>query len=137
MSFVITAPAELLVAATDLATIGSTIGAVNATVAASTTAVLAPGADAVSAAMAALFNVHGQEYQAVSLQTAAFHDQFVHTLNAAAGTYASADATSASLIQNVLTVVNAPTQTLFGRSLIGMAPTAPREPGQTAATAAY
>ena len=36
------------------------------------------GADEVSAAIAALFAAHGQEYQAMTAQAEAFHDQVVH-----------------------------------------------------------
>ena len=63
-------------AATDLATIRSTLNAVNAAAAAHTTALLAAGADEVSAAIVALFSAHGQEYQALSAQAAAFQDEF-------------------------------------------------------------
>ncbi|AIH29846.1 hypothetical protein T209_15650, partial [Mycobacterium tuberculosis] len=64
MSFVIAAPEAIAAAATDLASIGSTIGAANAAAAANTTAVLAAGADQVSVAIAAAFGAHGQAYQA-------------------------------------------------------------------------
>ncbi|WP_152408445.1 PE family protein, partial [Mycobacterium tuberculosis] len=60
MSFVIAAPEAIAAAATDLASIGSTIGAANAAAAANTTAVLAAGADQVSVAIAAAFGAHGQ-----------------------------------------------------------------------------
>ena len=73
MSFVIAAPEFLTAAATDLANIGSTIGAANAAAAAPTTSLLAAGADEVSAAVAALFGGHAQSYQALSAQAAAFH----------------------------------------------------------------
>ncbi|AIH43483.1 hypothetical protein IQ48_15785, partial [Mycobacterium tuberculosis] len=63
MSFVIAAPEAIAAAATDLASIGSTIGAANAAAAANTTAVLAAGADQVSVAIAAAFGAHGQAYQ--------------------------------------------------------------------------
>jgi PPE-repeat protein len=43
---------------------------------------VAPGADEVSVSIAALFNAHGQMYQAVSDQAAVIHEQFVNTLNA-------------------------------------------------------
>ncbi|TXB91439.1 PE family protein, partial [Mycobacterium tuberculosis] len=52
MSYVIAAPEALVAAATDLATLGSTIGAANAAAAGSTTALLTAGADEVSAAIA-------------------------------------------------------------------------------------
>ena len=38
-----------------------------------------------SAAIAAVFSAHGQSYQALSAQAAAFHDQFVQALTASAG----------------------------------------------------
>lgn len=66
MSFVSVAPEIVVAAATDLAGIGSAISAANAAAAAPTTAVLAAGADEVSAAIAALFGAHGQAYQTVS-----------------------------------------------------------------------
>jgi PPE-repeat protein len=40
--------------------------------------VLPNAADDVSAAIAALFAAHGQEYQTLASQAEAFHDQFVH-----------------------------------------------------------
>ncbi len=49
MSFVIAVPELMAEAATSLASIGSTIGAANAAAAAPTTALLAAGADEVSA----------------------------------------------------------------------------------------
>ncbi|KZS70039.1 hypothetical protein A4G29_07590 [Mycobacterium kansasii] len=58
MSFVVAAPQALMVAATDLAGIGSALTAANAAAAAPTTGVLAAGADEVSAAIAALFSSH-------------------------------------------------------------------------------
>ena len=83
MSFVIAAPEMVTSAATDLASIGSTISAANAAAAAPTTGVLAAAEDEVSAAIASLFSGHGQAFQALSAQAAAFHAQFVQTLNAA------------------------------------------------------
>ncbi|EUA88758.1 PE family protein [Mycobacterium ulcerans str. Harvey] len=50
-----------------------------------TTAVLAAGADEVSAVIAALFAAHGQAYQTLSAQAAQFHDQFVAAMTSAAG----------------------------------------------------
>ncbi|WP_459797473.1 PE family protein, partial [Mycobacterium riyadhense] len=117
MSFVVTSPAAVAAVATDLANIGSTISAANLVAAAPTTGVLAAGADQVSAAVAALFDAHAHSYQLLSAQASAFHDQLVQTLNAGAGSYASAE--SANAQQALLNAVNAPTQTLLGRPLIG------------------
>ncbi|REZ43497.1 PE family protein, partial [Mycobacterium tuberculosis] len=62
MSFVIAAPEVIAAAATDLASLGSSISAANAAAAANTTALMAAGADEVSTAIAALFGAHGQAY---------------------------------------------------------------------------
>ena len=52
-----------------------------------------------------------------------FHDPFVHALNSAGSTYAAADAANASPLQSVqqelLGAINAPTEVLTGRPLIG------------------
>ncbi|COW02245.1 PE-PGRS family protein [Mycobacterium tuberculosis] len=73
MSFVIAAPEALVAVASDLAGIGSALAEANAAALAPTTALLAAGADEVSAAIAALFGAHGQAYQTVSAQASAFH----------------------------------------------------------------
>lgn len=75
MSFVIAAPEFLTAAAMDLASIGSTVSAASAAASAPTVAILAAGADEVSIAVAALFGMHGQAYQALSVQASAFHQQ--------------------------------------------------------------
>ena len=77
MSYVIAAPEFVTAAATDLAGIGSSLSEANAAAAASTTKVIAAGGDEVSAAIASLFSGHGQQFQALSAQAAAFHSQFV------------------------------------------------------------
>ena len=82
MSFLIAAPELVSAAATDLSRVGSSITAANAAAAAPTTAVIAAGADEVSAAIAALFGSHARWYQQLSTQAAAFHAQFVQALNA-------------------------------------------------------
>ncbi|WP_079088989.1 PE family protein, partial [Mycobacterium tuberculosis] len=111
MSFVLIAPEFVTAAAGDLTNLGSSISAANAS------AVLAAGADEVSARIAALFGGFGLEYQAISAQVAAYHQRFVQALSTGAGAYASAEAAAAEQI--VLGVINAPTQALLGRPLIG------------------
>ena len=123
MSYLIATPELLTVAARDIAGIGSLLSAANAAAAGPTTGVLVAAADEVSAQIAALFGAHAQGYQALGAQAAAFHDQFVQALNAAGGSYAAAEAANASPLeiaeQAVLNVINAPTQALLGRPLIG------------------
>ncbi len=123
MSFINVAPDFVAAAASDLAGIGTAISDANVAAAAPTTTILAAGADEVSAAIAALFGNHAQQYQALSAQAAAFHDRFVQALRAAAGSYGAAEAANASPLQtlenDVLGAINAPTQALLGRPLIG------------------
>ncbi|OOK69234.1 PE family protein [Mycobacterium kansasii] len=114
MSHLIAVPEIVAAAASDLENIGSSISVANAAAQWPTTAVLAAGADDVSAAIAALFSTHAQAYQTLSAQAAAFHAQFVRTLNAGAGSYAAAEAANASPLQPVVDAINAPTQALLG-----------------------
>ncbi len=85
-------------AAGDLARINSVMNEVKSAAAAPTTAVAAADADEVSATVAALFGAHGQEFQAVSAEVEAFHDQFLQTLLGGAQAYAATDAASANLL---------------------------------------
>lgn len=123
MSLLVVAPEYLVSAVADLQGIDSVLNAANAAVAAPTTALAAAAADEVSEAVAALFAGFGQEYQALSTQANAFFQQFVLTLNSAAGSYTTAEAQSVSLLQtaerDLLGALNAPTQALLGRPLIG------------------
>lgn len=117
MSFVIAVPETLVSAARDLAGIGSAISGAQAAAATRTTAVLPAAADEVSAAIAARFSTHALAYHALSVRAAAFHDQFVQTLTAGAGSYATTEA--ANVEHSLLGAINAPTEALFGRPLIG------------------
>ncbi len=127
MSFVVAQPDLVAVAAKDLVGVGSTLSQTNSAAAAHTTQLVAAGADEVSAAVAAFFGAHAQEYQAVSAQAAVFHQQFVQALNAGAGAYAGAEAANAAatanpwqvLQQDILNAINTPTELLLQRPLIG------------------
>lgn len=108
MSYQFVSPQRVAAAAADLAGIGSTISSANGVAAAATTKVLAPAADGVSTAVAALLSEHGEAYQALSAQAASLHDQIVQALTAGAESYATAEAANTS-----------PMQELLGRRLIG------------------
>ncbi|MGP0077190.1 PE family protein, partial [Mycobacterium sp.] len=117
MSFVMAVPEVLGTAATDLTSIGSTINAAHAAAAAPTTGILAAAEDEVSAAIAELFSGHGQAFQALSAQATTFHDQFVQTLTAGAGSYVSAEAANLAAFtanpaqtvgQDLTNAINAP-----------------------------
>ncbi len=99
MSYVMVAPELMAAAATDVAAVGSTLGAAHLAAAAPTVAVIPAAADEVSAGIAHLFSAHAQEYQALAGQAAAFHQQFVQHLTASATSFASAEAANVSLLQ--------------------------------------
>jgi hypothetical protein len=96
MAFLITTPDIMIAAATDLASIGSTLNAANAAGAVPTTCIAAAAQDEVSTHIAAVFSQYAGEYQQLSQDMAAFHDKFVQVLNVAAGSYASAEAANVS-----------------------------------------
>jgi hypothetical protein len=91
--------------------------------------------------VASLFAGHAQAYQTLSAQTTAFHAKFVQALSAGGGAYASAEAANASPLQTaeqqVLNAVDAPTEALLGRPLIGNGTNGARGPGLTAHPAGY
>jgi hypothetical protein len=116
MSFVRVVPDIVAAAAGNLEGIGSAVNAANAAAATPTTGLAAMAADEVSAAVTAVFATHAQQYQALSAQAAAFHEQFVSTLNGGLGAYVRTEFANAE--QNLLEAVNAPALALLGHPLI-------------------
>jgi hypothetical protein len=112
VSFLSTTPDIVATAASNLAGTGSALSAANASAAAPTTAIAAAAQDEVSTALAGLFGNLGQEFQALSAQAQAFHEQFVGTLNAGTAQYVSTEAANAQ--QTLLNAINAPVQALLG-----------------------
>lgn len=100
MAAVAVSPDLLATAASDLASLRSTLDASYSAAAAPTREVLPAGADEVSASIADLFSQHGQDYQAVTAQASAYHKQFVQRLTEAADVYASAEANNTSSLQS-------------------------------------
>ncbi|MCV7077687.1 PE family protein, partial [Mycobacterium szulgai] len=119
MSFVNVVPDVLATAATDLTGVNSLLSAANAAAAAPTTGLLAAAQDEVSAAIAGLFSEYAHGYQAVSAQATEFHTWFVQALTAGVGSYVSTEAASASPLQQLLNLINAPSVALTQRPLIG------------------
>lgn len=123
MSLVFVTPDFVTSAAADLQGIGSALTEAHSAAALPTTGLVAAGADEVSAAVTSLFSDFGKEFQALSTQAGLFHQQFVQALNAGAGSYAATEAAAVAplqtLGQDVLGAINAPTNTLLGRPLIG------------------
>lgn len=95
MSYVIATPELVLGAAQDLAGIRSSLAEAIATAASPTTGIAAAAQDEVSVAIASMFGNFGHEFQVLSAQARAFHDQFVNVMNAGAGAYLSAEAANA------------------------------------------
>ena len=116
MSFVIAGTEQIAAAAADVSSIEAAVSAANLAAVSPTTGLAAAAADEVSAAIAKLFGVHAQEYQASAALAAAWHEEFVRTMSAAAASYAS---TEASIVASIRGAVNAPFMTLLGRPLIG------------------
>ncbi|WP_141214042.1 PE family protein, partial [Mycobacterium marinum] len=119
----VVAPEALSAAAANIAGIGSSLGAANAAAVTPTTTVLAAGTDEVSGAIATLFCGYARDYQNLSTQLADFHQQFLQALTGSANSYTAAEAANTNplqaLEQQLLAAINAPTQTLLGRPLIG------------------
>lgn len=102
MSFVLAVMDAFETATADAAQIGSALGAGNLAAAIPTTSVATAAADEVSAAIAALFGTHAKEYQAAAAQAAAYHQDFVGTLQASAVSYAAAEASVAVELESTL-----------------------------------
>jgi hypothetical protein len=106
MSFVSVVQDGVSEAARTLAGIRSELSAAGTAAAVPTTGVAAAAQDEVSIAIAGVFGDFGQEFQALSAQAQAFHEQFVSALTAGLGQYLSAEATNVQ--QTLLNAVNAP-----------------------------
>ncbi len=96
MSYVLALPDLMSAAATNVASIGSQVAAATHGAAGATTGVLVAAEDEVSVAIAAVFSAHGQAYQALISEAAAFHERFAQALTGAAGAYAGAEAGNVS-----------------------------------------
>ncbi|MEY8016527.1 PE family protein [Mycobacterium servetii] len=122
MSYVLVAPDSVRAAAQGLAGLHESLAQATASAAAPTTGIVAAAEDEVSAGIAAAFGAFGRQYQSVSAQAQAFHEQFVALLNAGAGAYLGTEATNAG--QNLLGAVNggagaAPAASLLGGTSVG------------------
>jgi hypothetical protein len=97
MSFVTAMPDLIQAAAQDLAGIRSSLAEATAGATAPTTGVVAAAQDEVSVALASLFGNVGRDFQALTAQAQAFHNDFVRLLNAGGGTYLSEEAANAAV----------------------------------------
>jgi hypothetical protein len=95
MSFVVAMPDLIQGAARDLAGIRSSLAEATAAATGPTTGVAAAAEDEISIALASLFGNFGSEFQALTVQAQAFHQEFVGLLNAGANAYLGAEAANA------------------------------------------
>jgi hypothetical protein len=89
--------------------------------AAPTAGIAALAADAVSAALVAVFSYHGLGYQSLGELTE-LHDQIVQALRSSARSYTAAEGDNASLLREAwgaVGAVDAPAQELLGHPLFG------------------
>lgn len=92
-----------------LQNIGSALRDANSAAAARTTAIAAPAADEVSAAITGVFGAHAQEFQALSTKAAAFHEEFANLLNGGAAQYVHTEVANAAALLHPLTAAAAAT----------------------------
>ena len=129
MSFVVAGIEQIAAAVADVSSIGATVTRANIAAALPTTELLAAAEDEVSAAIARLFGDYGLAYLSASGQVALAQSQFAQLLSAAQTSYTTEEvaitaslASSAgvpSLVDDAVAMINAPTDFLLGRPLIG------------------
>ena len=95
MSTLSVVPDIVSAASGNLQQLGSALRSASAAAASQTTAIAAPAADDVSAAITALLGTHAQEFQTINAQAATFHDEFVNRLSGGAAQYVSTELSNA------------------------------------------
>ena len=126
MPDLIVVPNVLGQAAANVDAIGASLKAAHAAAATSTTTIAVAAADEVSGAVTALFVDFGRSFQVLGSQAEAFHAEFAQVLNAATLQFVAAEAANTSPLavvgtafNDILGVINAPTEFLFNRPLLG------------------
>jgi hypothetical protein len=95
MSFLVTTPEIVTAAAGNLAGMGSTLNQATAAAAGSTTSIATAAADEVSTAISRLFCTYGDQFQALSAQASAFHNEFVGLVSGGAAAYLNTEIANA------------------------------------------
>ncbi|BBC63738.1 hypothetical protein MMRN_06340 [Mycobacterium marinum] len=106
-----------------MAGIGSALRSATSWAALPTTELTAAGLDEVSSAVTSVFTAYGEQYQLLSARAAVFHDEFVRALSDAGAAYLGSEAANTAPLraagQALLREVNARSQELLGRPMIG------------------
>ena len=123
-SYVIAATEALAAASADMSGIGEAIREATAAAGPSTTSIVPPALDEVSAAVTRLFGTYGHDFQSMSAQTAQFHSRFVQLLSSGGNAYAGAEAANASPLQALeqsaqSLAIFSPVKDITGRPLFG------------------
>src|SRR5580693_5509135 len=125
-SFLNIAPEALAGASADLSGIGEAIREATSAAAPSTTGIMPPALDEVSAAVTRLFGSYGQQFQSLSAQSGLFHSQFVQLLSSGGHAYLGAEAANVSPLSGLLgqaqgsgVAAFSPVLALTGRPLFG------------------
>ncbi|MFV8319205.1 PE family protein [Mycobacterium sp. 23] len=98
MSQLVVAPGSLTTGTADVDGVASGLDAARLAAARPTTALAAAAADEISTAVAELFAGYGQQFQALGVQTRTLLQQFGQSIQAAAESYAAAEATNSALM---------------------------------------
>jgi hypothetical protein len=107
-SYLVAAPEALATASADLSGVGEAIREATSAAAQSTTGIVPPALDEVSAAVSKLFGSYGQEFQALSAQAGLFHSSFLQSLTGGGNAYAAAESSAQSALASITTVGAAP-----------------------------
>lgn len=105
---ILVTPELIAEADASVSNIGRMISDANTAVAAWTTTAAAAGADEVSAAVAALFNSLGVDYQTVAAQAEMFHNQFAQTLASSAAAYEETEFAALQALRTGITDIEQP-----------------------------
>ncbi|HTQ20852.1 PE-PPE domain-containing protein [Mycobacterium sp.] len=108
MSELFTDGAALAQAASEVAGISTPLREATLAAAASTSTVLPPGADEVSAAITTLVNGHAQEYQQIAAGAQRFHEQFAGLLAQSGQTYQQTEQAAEQFLRDIVTELEQP-----------------------------
>lgn len=111
MSLLSVVPDLVTATSRNLQDIGADLRSATAAAATQTTAIAAPAADEVSSAITAVFVNSAQNFQTITAQAEAFHDNFVNLLNGSASQYVSTE------LANAQQTLAGPAEPVTGRSL--------------------
>src|SRR5215813_9983361 len=124
-SFLFAVPEVLANASADLSGIGEAIREATSLAGPSTTGIVPPALDEVSAAITRVFGSYGAQFQSLSAQGAQFHSRFTQLLASGGHQYSLAELANSNPLQSLLgsgaqaTAPFSPWRDITGRPLFG------------------